>query len=57
MNRESRDNWDPQDLGEVILDDQFVIGSLETQQSLVDFCENLKEQSFVVDGSVQCWIE
>ena len=30
INRENKDKWDPEDLGEIILDDLFELGSLET---------------------------
>ena len=49
--------WDATDLGQVIMDDQFNLSSKKAQQDILNFCADLKEQSFVKDKAVTCWLE
>lgn len=49
--------WDPADLGEVVFDEDFDLTPKEAQQSLIDFCQDLRSQKFVASGQVICWIE
>lgn len=49
--------WDPEDIGEVVMDKDFSLSSVEAQQSVLDFCSDLKKQDFVLDGNVDCWLK
>lgn len=49
--------WDASDLGKVVMDDQFSLSSREAQQNILDFCEDLKTQEFVLDQGVKCWLK
>lgn len=57
INRENVDRWNPEDIGDAVLDDEFDLSSIEAQASLVKFCRDLREQEFVFNKNVQCWIE
>lgn len=57
INKQNISEWDPRDIGEAILDDQFDMAKQDSQSSLAQFCVDLRGQSFVIDGSVDCWIE
>ena len=49
------DRWDPHDMGKVVFDDGFDLAKESSQQSLYNFCMDLKDQEFVKDGEVNCW--
>lgn len=43
-------------MGEPIFDDQFDLSSVEAQQSLAEFCNELKLQDFVKNQKISCWL-
>ena len=50
--------WDPDELGELVWDDEFDISPPENQQSLIKLCEDLKnDHELVKDNEVICWIQ
>ena len=49
--------WDASYAGDVVWDEDFSIYSVEAQQSLLNFCEDLREYSNVLDGEVECWTD
>lgn len=57
INKDNVDPWDPADLGDVVFDDKFDMSPITSQQSLMDFCKDLREQSFIMSGQVTCWID
>ena len=49
--------WDPNELGELVWDDEFDISPVDNQQSLMDLCAELSDDhALVKDDDVKCWI-
>jgi len=57
INRDKASMWKSRDLGQPVLDSKFDPTLPSSQQYLIDFCQALGSQDFVVQGSVKCWIE
>lgn len=50
--------WDSETIGEVIWDESFDLSPEVNQQSLLDFCADLKTKDFVKgDDSTECWTD
>jgi len=45
INKDDVSMWDSVYIGEAIMDEEFSLESVEAQQSLLDFCSSLKEQT------------
>ena len=50
-------SWDSSDLGKVEMDPNFSLSSKESQQNILDFCDDLKKQDFVLNEKVSCWLK
>lgn len=57
IDKSAVDKWDPSDLGAVEFSTDFDLSSVESQESLKEFCNNLKTAEFVLGGQVSCWYE
>lgn len=55
INNEKVGKWDPAVLGELEWDDSFKFAPADSQKELIYFCNNLKEQDFVLNKDVFCW--
>ena len=53
----SNTRWDPDDRGELILDDTFSFYSKEHQTWMTQFCDDLKDQNFYYYQRVGCFME
>ena len=51
------DVWDPDDRGELILDDTFSFYTQEHQIWMTQFCDDLKDQDFYHSERVRCFME
>jgi hypothetical protein len=52
--------WESNFVGEAILDDDFSPYSEESQRFIMEMCEQMKNpinNGFIVNGSVDCWLE
>ena len=49
--------WDASNLGQVQMDDHFSLSSKEAQQNILNFCEDLKNQEFVLKKNVNYWLK
>ena len=50
--------WDPEDLGELVWDDEFDVAPAENQQRMLELCAELKDDHALVrDNDVICWID
>ena len=49
--------WDPEDIGEIVWDDEFDPTSEASQTFLLNLCKKLNEQSFLFKDSMVCWID
>ena len=49
--------WDSATVPKAILDEDFNLSDEKSQQFLLDFCQDLRKQDFVLDKDVRCWIE
>lgn len=47
INKEKVSMWDPEDLGEIIYDDDFDMTSEEAQMSVLQMCKDIRDQFFV----------
>jgi len=54
---EDFNKWEPENLGQVVFDENFELGLPESQLSMQEFCQDLKEQSFVSNQDVKCWFD
>lgn len=44
--------------GELQIDDSFNMAATESQEYLLEMCEDLEGRtSFIIEGTVKCWIE
>ena len=50
LDKSETSKWDSEDIGTAILDDNFDISSVESQQSILDLCADLRNQDFVLNG-------
>lgn len=57
LNKDGVGSWDSEVFGTAVMDDKFDISSKEAQQSLLNFCSDLKDQKFILDRGVDCWFE
>lgn len=57
LNNSKANKWDPEYIGEVIWDDEFDMTPIKNQQSILDFCKDLKTKNFVVQSTVYCWTD
>lgn len=57
INKDSVTLWDPEELGTVEFDESFDLSPVEAQQSILDLCQKLRNQTFVASSQVTCWIE
>ena len=48
--------WNSKYIGDVVFDKKFNIYEPEAQKSLLDFCDDLDAQKFVVKNTMRCWI-
>lgn len=49
--------WDTQNIGEVVLDPDADVQSLAAQEAILGLCKELRTQTMVADGQVDCWLE
>ena len=57
LDRSNVSLWDPNDIGELVWDDEFDIAPVENQQTLLDLCAELSDDHALVrDDDVKCWI-
>ena len=57
LDRSSVGLWDPEELGELIWNDEFDITPVENQQALLDLCDELTDDhALVKEDDVNCWI-
>ena len=51
--------WDPDELGELVWDDDFDIAPAVNQQSLLNLCDELLnyQPQMVKESGVNCWIK
>lgn len=47
LNKEGGTHWDAEFIGKAIMDDKLDVSSPEAQNSILDFCKNLREEPFV----------
>ena len=47
LDKEGGSHWDAEFIGKAVMDDKLDLSSKEAQQSLLDFCEDLREEPFV----------
>ena len=57
INRTGDNMWVADFVGEAIMDPDFNASCLRCQTFLLDFCNSLRKQSFVVKDSEDCWFE
>ena len=50
-------HWNPEFIGKAVMDTKFDLSPIESQKSILDFCKDLKKQSFVKNKNVNCWLE
>ena len=44
-------------MGGPIFDINFMIYTVQGQELIIELCKDMKEQSFIVPGSVNCWLD
>ena len=49
--------WDPSQIGTAKLSDEFNPSAFEAQKAILDFCSDLRNQEFVLEREVSCWLE
>ena len=57
LDKEGGSQWDSNFIGKAIMDDKFDMGQQEAQNSILRLCEDLRQQEFVVNKNVKCWLE
>lgn len=57
ISKEGVGSWDAEVIGTAIMDDNFDISSKKAQESFLKFCADIKDQDFILDRGVKCWIE
>ena len=57
LDRSSVGLWDPEEIGELVWDEEFDISPAENQRSVMKLCEDLRnDHELVKDNEVICWI-
>lgn len=57
LDKEGGSQWDSNFIGKAIMDDQFDLSQLEAQKSILELCKDLRQQDFVLNENVKCWLE
>uniref|UniRef100_A0A7S3CP63 SSD domain-containing protein n=1 Tax=Strombidium rassoulzadegani TaxID=1082188 RepID=A0A7S3CP63_9SPIT len=57
VDREGESIWDPEFLGEPLWTQNFNIKSAQSQNQLIEFCEEVQDKEFVARDDIACWIE
>lgn len=57
LDRSSVGLWDSKNVGKLIWDEEFTVSPKRNQMALIDFCEELRDRSPLVQNHfIQCWI-
>lgn len=57
LNTEGGSHWDAEFIGKAVMDDKFDLTPVAAQTSILNFCKDLRKQTFVKNGKVICWLE
>lgn len=57
LDKDEISQWASDQLGDVIFDSKLDLSPKEAQLSLLNLCQDLKNQTFVESGQVTCWLE
>lgn len=57
INLDQQSLWNSRQVGEPVIDRNFDPLDQKTFSKLFDFCQNLRTQEFVAQGSVDCWVK
>lgn len=49
--------WDPTFIGKAIMDPEFDLSPKEAQNAILTLCKDLRDQEFVKNKNVKCWLE
>jgi len=57
INKDKTTRWDPVYIGEAVMDDTFNTSTVEAQESIIKFCQELKDFDLILNDDVSCWTD
>lgn len=57
IDKKQVNKWDPDDIGELVWNDEFDPSSEEAQKFMLNFCVELEKQEIVSSDSMICWVK